>query len=67
MLEINAASRSFQALGQVVRALTGSELDDPHVGQPEFYERILLHQGLDVRSALAEREDDASVTRDFSA
>ena len=47
----------------VVRALTGTELDDPKVGEPMLEKRIFLDDGFDVPSALADRQDDPAISR----
>jgi hypothetical protein len=49
----------------VVRALAGSELDDPKVGEAVLVKRIFLDEGFDLPSAGADGQDDPAVSRDL--
>ena len=51
----------------VVRALARAELDDAEVGEAVRVERIFTDDSVDLFAALANRQDDAAVTRDFSS
>ena len=50
----------------VVRALAGSELDDPEVGEAVLVKRIFLDDGLDLPSTGADGQDDPAVSRYLS-
>jgi hypothetical protein len=50
----------------VVRALAGSELDDPKVGEAVLAKRIFLDDGFDLPSADADGQDDPAISRYLS-
>jgi hypothetical protein len=50
----------------IVRALAGSELDDPKVGEIVLVKRIFLDDGLDLPSTLADSQDDPAISRYLS-
>lgn len=51
----------------IVGALARSELDDAKVGETVDVERIFGDDGLNLRAAVGDGEDDAAVTRDLPA
>src|SRR5688500_14982484 len=51
----------------VVRALAGSELDDSIVGEAALDEWIFFHNCLDLAPTVADGQDDAAVSRNFTA
>src|SRR5262245_19347002 len=55
------------SLLDVVRALAGAKFDDAGVGQAARAKWILLDDGLDLLTILANRQDDAAFARDLSA
>ena len=50
----------------VIGPLARAELDDAHVGEPALAERIFAHDRFDVLAALARRDNDSTIARDFS-
>jgi hypothetical protein len=53
-------SRVWQQRLDILRALAGAKLHDPHVGEPVGHERILTGERLDLVAAFADGNDDAS-------
>ena len=51
----------------VVRALAGTELDDPKVGETVRVKRILLDDGFDCSPVLANGHDNPAVAGDLPA
>ena len=51
----------------IVSVLAGSELDDTKVGQPVLVKWIFVNDLLNLRSALADGQDDSAITRNLSA
>src|SRR5439155_13896582 len=61
-----AVSVLFDPLLNVVRALAGSELDEPEIGEAVLVKRVFLDDGLDLPSTGADGQDDAAVSRELS-
>jgi hypothetical protein len=50
----------------IVRALAGSELDNPKVGEAVCVKRIFFNDAFDDSSIPADRDDDSAITWDLS-
>jgi hypothetical protein len=50
----------------VVRALAGTELDDPEVSEVVLVKRIFPDDGFDLLSTIANGHDDPAISRDLS-
>jgi hypothetical protein len=59
-------SESIDPFLNVVRALTGSELNNPDMDETALVKRIFLGDGFDLPSILADCQDDPALSRYFS-
>lgn len=50
----------------VISALTRAELDDANIGKAMDVERVFPGDRFDLGAALANRQDDPAISRDFS-
>ena len=57
----------LDSLLNVVRALTGSELDDPNIGETVDVERIFRDDGFNLPSTGGDCEDDSAIPLSMNA